>query len=188
MLILSFSLLDMLWIFVFGIIFILIFYFQRLRYPSYYFEFGEIIYGFRTNIKLLSFLIRILVIVGYGFFLSMVCKNSKIPILAATFGAFLIVWPGFFHHDIIYYQIPRKHILLYTSYVVFILLSASGAYLGYLIYCFIGPLFGKYWHGIFHTNRFFTLILNGVVFMVFVGVLRRITTLLDKEIKFRKLF
>lgn len=184
MLDLSYSMIEIFLIVIFGMLFVLLFYIQRYKYPIYYFNFGEIIYGIRTNIKPVAFIVRLLIILSYSFILSIFFKNCRVPVTATTFGAFLIVWPGFLHQDVIYSQVYRKRILLYFSYVIFILVALSGAFLGFQIFCLIEPLFKSYTVNILNIDRLFTLVVDGIIFFILVFVFRGIVKILDKEIKF----
>lgn len=183
----SFSLCELIVSFLFAFVFILIFYVQKVRYPTYYFSFGELIYGIKTSIKLKAFLIRFIIIFIFGFILSLLFSSLFITCFSAFLGSFLIVWPAILNPNMIDYRLSNKRKLVILFYVLFVFSSVCIAYCGFLVSLCIKPAALEYFGYISGNGRSVILIGNIVVPLIISSILLKLMKsmlgIFDKEIK-----
>ena len=184
----SATVLQLIFSFVWALGLALVFFFQRTKDIRYYFSFGELIYGLRTSIRPLSFVIRLFLLLLYASVISVVHSDVLISQLAMAFGGFLIVWPGFLHSDIHDPRFSDRRFLVYGSYIFFVAVCWFAGRSGYTIYSIVYPLL----HGYFQElpGRVATLALDWIIFSALAAALYKLIKIADKvvEIKVREQF
>lgn len=184
----SITVLQLILSFVWALGLVLVFFFQRTKDIRYYFSFGELIYGLRTSIRPLSFVIRLLLLLLYASVISAVHNDVLISQLAMALGGFLIVWPGFLHSDIHDPRFSDRRPLVYGLYVFFVVLCWLAGKSGYTIYSIASPLLQGYFQEL--PGRLTTFLLDGILFSVVGAVLYWLFRVSNKvvEIKVREQF
>lgn len=178
-----FSIFDVLIAVLFAFIFVVVFRIQKLRYPVYYFGFGELVYGFKTSISLIAFLLKFLIILIFGFVVSLAFSSLFVTIFSASFGAFLIVWPAILNPSIVDSRLEEKRKLAFLFYVVFVIASGLIALFGYLVASFIRPTILEYGKSFLRNNRIVFLVIDTVIVALVLWLGKRLLKLADRRIK-----
>ena len=179
----SFSIYELIYSFICGIIFVMIFYVQRVKDPIYYFSFGEIILGIRTSISYMALFLRFLIIFVFGFIVSLVFSSIFITCFSAFLGSFLIIWPALLNPESTDFRLRKKRGLILLAYVLFVFLSILISYLSSIFMSFIRPSILTYFSAFHIENRLTLLVGDFVVTTVFIVVFKSIAKILNREIK-----
>lgn len=123
-----YSILDLLWAFLVGILFIFMFLFQKRTFPSQYFSMAEIILDRTVTVKMI--LVRMILIFLFGAVAQFIFKDASMVLLGVIIGSILIVWPVILNPRQIFIDTPKgiEILLFYILYLIFIATSFSIAY------------------------------------------------------------
>lgn len=181
----TFSLYELLFCFICAIVFVLIFYVQRVRDPIYYFSFGEIILGIRTTISYKALFLRFIIIFAFGFIISIVFSSMFITCFSGFLGSFLIIWPAVLNPASTDFRLQKKRQFLFLAYVLFVFLCTLIGYLAFIFLSFIKPSILLYFSAFHLKNRVILFVGDFIAAVFILVVIKSIAKILDKEIKLR---
>lgn len=178
-----FVLYELIYSFICALIFVMIFYIQRVRDPIYYFSFGEIILGIRTSISYKALFLRFIIIFAFGFIISLIFSSIFITCFSAFLGSFLIVWPAILNPASTDFRLRKKRRLVFLAYVLFVFSSTFICYLAFVLLLFIKPSIPIYFSAFHIKNRLILFVGDYFLIAVILVVLKSIARILDREIK-----
>lgn len=100
-----FSITDLIFSFILGLLFIGMFLAQKKFFPSKYFSLTEVI--LETKVTYMMILVRTGMIFVYGLVCYKISSSAEVVLLGGVIGSFLIIWPAILNPSNIYIH-PRK--------------------------------------------------------------------------------
>lgn len=101
-----FTITDLMFSFILGLLFIGMFLAQKKFFPTKYFSLTEVI--LETKVTYMMIIVRIGMIFVYGLVCYGISNSAEIVLLAGVMGSFLIIWPAILNPSNIYIQPRRK--------------------------------------------------------------------------------
>lgn len=176
-----FSLFNLTMSVLFGFVFFLIFYIHRIIGKRYYFGFGELIYGFRTSISIMAFILRAFLILVFGFLITWIFSNPFVPCFSAFLGSLLIVWPAIINPYGTEFGYTKKKVLVVITYICFIIASVGISWLGFMIFTYVKPVVWDEVKNIFGGNRWIAFLIGGIISIVLESFIKVVLKLVNKE-------
>lgn len=183
-----YTLIDLTFMFLIAIGFVLMFRIQRNLFPKKYYELSRRVFG--RGITRRMRIIRTILIFAYSILTFYVIKDDTLTILTISLGSFLIVWPAILnpylfdlnemggYGEYTVYINKKGKVVLYMAYSLFVLSSGALAYIatsfGEIILRMTIDSF-KEWLG--------GLIFTGLLFIFFEGGSKRLEDFLDNTIR-----
>ena len=129
-----FSYIELLYIFLIAIAFVLLFRFQKSFFKKYYFSNIEL--AFENKVSYRMFLARYIFIFLFGLLSYWIFGSIDIILIGSFLGSFLVVWPALLSPRNAYNEIfEHKDIIkIYVIHSIFMITTISTAYIAALVF------------------------------------------------------
>ena len=168
-----------------ALLYISIYSLNRILTEANYFGFAEVIYGYKASISYFSVILKLLIPLIYAPFIYFLTKSEYIALSSVFWGSILIVAPPFFDFHCLDERLCDRKYLLYSTYIIFVLLNLFVAKFSIVFLRIIKQYFTGYLAQYNSPQLLFNHIIDVIVLPIFIAILLHLLKLVFNKLNDR---